>query len=81
MSGPLLCLCGEVLVEQIDERGFITPRRSSESIPFRRLSDHVICENCMRSYHARDLAKLATDPKVIEMLNEIVRRGRDRRRG
>lgn len=54
MPRPILCTCGAVLVEEVSDKG-VRPVGSDEVIPFRRTTDHVVCQECYRSYEVRAL--------------------------
>lgn len=71
MAGPVHCECGAVLLEDVDDNG-VTLVGSAERIRFRRTTDHVVCEKCMRSYAIRDLGSRVTDTGVLEQLDRLV---------
>lgn len=53
MAGPVLCSCGEVLVEDLNERT-VTPV-GGEPIPFRRKTDYIICPQCLKTFTVGEL--------------------------
>lgn len=58
-SGELDCPnCGALLLKRITERG-VTPADGNTEIPFRRTTDHVLCNACVSSYPVRELAERA----------------------
>lgn len=48
MSKQLRCLCGEVLLDRLDDPEVTTP--DGERMVFRRNTDFVLCFNCLRLY-------------------------------
>jgi hypothetical protein len=52
---PVLCRCGAPLLEAVDAEG-VTPL-GGEPIPFRRLTDYVLCERCHSVYRVDALRR------------------------
>ena len=70
MTEPIMCECGAVLVEGITDAGVI-PVGGGDVIPFRRDTDYVLCEQCLRTYNVRDLIARAKDLEVISHLERM----------
>jgi hypothetical protein len=70
MAGQIDCACGEVLVEEIDARG-IRPVGGTEFIQFRRTTDYVMCEHCLRTYNMPALIEKAEGADTIEHLERL----------
>ncbi len=77
MAEPVLCQCGAVLVESVDDKGVTLI--GGEYIPFRRNTDYVVCPSCHSVYKVgelggdRDPAKgeTQTDDEIIERLERL----------
>lgn len=75
MSGPVLCRCGAVLVEETTERG-VKPVGAAEPITFRRTTDYVICPECLSVYSVRALLAGSTpEESFIEKLERLAEEG------
>jgi hypothetical protein len=64
------CICGAPLVEQVTDRG-IYPVGGGAFIPFRRTTDYVMCDRCLRTYNVRSLMARAETAEVIESLEHL----------
>jgi len=53
MSKQLRCLCGEVLLDRLDDPEVTT--LDGERMVFRRNTDFVLCFNCLRLYRVSGL--------------------------
>jgi hypothetical protein len=54
------CDCGQLLLLAVDEATVVLP--SGEEIPFRRMTDYVSCDQCMRSFPVTELRNRDTRP-------------------
>jgi hypothetical protein len=70
MAGQITCVCGELLVEEVDARG-VRPLGSKDFMTFRRTTDYVMCASCFRSYNARELIAQAENADTIESLERL----------
>lgn len=73
MAGPVRCECGAILLQDVDDNG-VTLVGSAERIRFRRTTDHVVCEKCMRSYAIRDLSARESDSDIAAQLDRLIMR-------
>lgn len=74
MTGEIRCRCGATLVEEITDRG-VRPLGGDSVIPFRRNTDFVVCQKCMRTYSIDDLIGIGrpdNDASVIEALERLI---------
>ena len=70
MDQVIPCECGAPLIEAVADRG-VMPIGGTEWIPFRRTTDYVMCEKCLRTYGVRDLLERAKDGDVIDLLERM----------
>lgn len=70
MAGGISCICGAPLVEEVTDRG-IYPVGGGPFIPFRRTTDYVMCDSCLRTYDVRSLMARAESAEVIESLEQL----------
>jgi len=70
MTGQISCICGAALVEEVTDRG-VRPVGGGALIPFRRTTDYVMCERCLRTYDVRSLMARAESAEVIESLEQL----------
>ncbi|MCA1830194.1 MAG: hypothetical protein ABR552_02885 [Actinomycetota bacterium] len=73
MSEEIFCECGVVLVDGVSDAG-VRPIGSNEWLPFRRTTDYVMCERCLRSYGVRELLARTEDVAVISLLERMADR-------
>lgn len=53
------CDCGQLLLLAVDDFSIVLP--SGETVPFRRSTDYVSCDACLRTFPIADLRKGAGD--------------------
>ncbi len=70
MAGRISCICGAPLVEEVTDRG-IYPVGGGALIPFRRTTDYVMCDSCLRTYDVRSLMARAETAEAIESLERL----------
>jgi hypothetical protein len=70
MAGRIACVCGAPLVEEVTERG-VRPVGGGAFIPFQRVTDYVMCAECLRTYDVRSLMAQAETAEVIESLERL----------
>jgi hypothetical protein len=56
----LMCVCGQPLAEAVTPEGVVLP--GGEQVRFRRTTDYVICNACLRMYRATDLVEGRVEP-------------------
>ena len=70
MAGRITCICGAPLVEEVTDRG-VYPVGGGPFIPFRRTTDYVMCDTCLRTYDVRSLMARAESAETIESLEHL----------
>jgi len=70
MPARITCICGAALVEDVTDRG-VYPVGGGPFIPFRRTTDYVMCDSCLRTYDVRSLMARAETAEVIESLEHL----------
>lgn len=71
MSGPVLCRCGAVLLEDLSDSS-VTPAGSDESVRFRRATDYVICSTCHSVYRIEALRNGASvEESLVDKLEKL----------
>jgi hypothetical protein len=70
MAVRIVCICGAPLVEDVTDRG-VHPVGGGPLIPFRRTTDYVMCDTCLRTYDVRSLMARAETAEVIESLEHL----------
>ncbi len=73
MEEQILCECGAPLVEDVSDRG-VKPIGGADWVPFRRTTDYVMCEKCLRTYGVRQLLARTEDAAVIDLLERMAAR-------
>jgi hypothetical protein len=72
VSGPVLCRCGAVLLEDLSDSG-VTPAGSDEAVRFRRTTDYVICSECQSVYRIDALRGGASvEESLVDKLEKLV---------
>jgi hypothetical protein len=66
----IICICGAPLVEEVTDRG-VHPVGGGAFIPFRRTTDYVMCDTCLRTYDVRSLMARAESAETIESLEHL----------
>jgi hypothetical protein len=59
------CDCGQLLLLAVDENTVVLP--SGEEIPFRRTTDYVSCDQCLRSFPIAELRKRSDAPSPDDL--------------
>jgi len=72
MAVRIVCICGAPLVEDVTDRG-VYPVGGGPLIPFRRTTDYVMCDTCLRTYDVRSLMARAESVETIESLEHLAR--------
>jgi hypothetical protein len=72
MAVRIVCICGAPLVDDVNDRG-VYPVGGGPLIPFRRTTDYVMCEACLRTYDVRSLMARAESVEAIESLEHLAR--------
>lgn len=71
MTGPVLCSCGAVLLQEAGE-DTVTPL-GGQPIRFRRTTDYVICPECLSVYRAADLISgRSAEESFVEKLERMI---------
>ena len=70
MPARITCICGASLVEDVTDRG-VYPVGGGPFIPFKRTTDYVMCDSCLRTYDVRSLMARAETAEVIESLEHL----------
>jgi hypothetical protein len=71
VSGPVLCRCGAVLLEDLSDAG-VTPAGGDETIRFRRTTDYVVCSKCHSAYRIDALREGASvEESIIDILEKL----------
>ena len=57
------CDCGQLLLLAVEDSSIVLP--SGETVPFRRSTDYVSCDGCLRTFPIAELRKGAGDPMPL----------------
>jgi hypothetical protein len=59
------CDCGQLLLLAVEDNTVVLP--SGEKIPFRRTTDYVSCDQCLRSFPIAELRKRSDAPSPDDL--------------